>query len=89
MCLLTRCGPELRRYTEKSEGLKDVFFSLVMFFRHLIPVLWLAVRDYRSSKVGIRNVSQLPLEILLHIVTNSNSQTLSFSWLLFQLPIDK
>lgn len=33
-------------------------------------------------------MSQLFLGILLHIVTNSNSQTLSFSWLLFQLPMD-
>lgn len=79
MCLLTRCGPELRRYTEKPGGGWRTSCSFVMFFfRHWIPVLWLAVRDYRSNKVVIRNVSQLPLGILLHIVTNSNVTYLTY-----------
>lgn len=81
VCLLTRCGPELRRYTEKPGGIGGRLFSLVMFFSLLGPSTVARCARLSSSKVGIRNVSQLPLEILLHIVTNSNSQTLSFSWL--------
>lgn len=30
--LLTRCGPELRRYTEKPGGVEDVLFFSDVFF---------------------------------------------------------